>query len=413
MLSIVFVQQEQPLLLEDLLEQEKRELQRQQQQQQHHPMANSGGNPNNANRQFLSDTDFEKLKADVLSGGLGNVANVSLSPPNAMPNQRVMHVQQQQQPQMQHQQQQVNHFQHPQQAQHQQQQQGMMMMQPGSHSQQQPQQMMVHHRPPGHFVQQQGVQQHPQQQGQFVRAPMPPQQQQQWQMQQQRQVVGATGVPDMGIHPAILQQQQQQLPHHVNSNVSGPGPSSQAANRPPLPPPILATMPAPSETIVLAAAAASSATGGVGVSSANISEADRQQLVSYENWMAQQQNLLRMHQQYFETEVTKLRKFRKTLNSRQRQLRKNGQELPDADGIDLERVTAEQQSLQKQLEQVRRQARQHTMLVQDYRNKRNPQPPQQQMMNPIGGPVVGGVMPGQGQGHHQPSPSPSPGIVTL
>lgn len=117
-------------------------------------------------------------------------------------------------------------------------------------------------------------------------------------------------------------------------------------------------MAAPPETVVLAAAAASSSP-----SAAVLSEADRQQLGAYENWMVQQQNLLRMHQTYYEAEVTKLRKAKKTLNSRQRQLRKNNQELPDADGIDLERITAEQQSLQKQLEQVRRQVNFQLLII--------------------------------------------------
>lgn len=67
--------------------------------------------------------------------------------------------------------------------------------------------------------------------------------------------------------------------------------------------------------------------------------------------------------------MNKLRKQRKSLNSRQRQLRKNNQELNDTDSSELDRITAEQQSLQKQLDQIRRQARQHTTLVQDYRNK--------------------------------------------
>lgn len=78
---------------------------------------------------------------------------------------------------------------------------------------------------------------------------------------------------------------------------------------------------------------------------------------------------IRQHQVYYETEVSKLRKQRKSLNSRQRQLRKNNQELNDVDAAELDRITTEQQGLQKQLDQVRRQARQHTMLLQDYRNK--------------------------------------------
>ena len=97
--------------------------------------------------------------------------------------------------------------------------------------------------------------------------------------------------------------------------------------------------------------------------------------VAYEQWLYQQQDLIRHQQSYYETEVNKFRKQRKSLNSRQRQLRKNGQELNDLDAAELERITSEQQGLQKQLDQVRRQSRQHTMLFQDYRNKQQKRQP--------------------------------------
>ena len=75
--------------------------------------------------------------------------------------------------------------------------------------------------------------------------------------------------------------------------------------------------------------------------------------VAYEQWLGQQQQLIRLQQNYYETEVNKFRKQRKSLNSRQRQLRKNGQELNETDTAELERITSEQQALQKQLDQVR------------------------------------------------------------
>ena len=151
--------------------------------------------------------------------------------------------------------------------------------------------------------------------------------QQQWQMQQQPSAVMATRPAiDAGIHPALIQPK----------NVS----------RPPLPPQLLPAVAPPPENPV--------------------TEPERQQQVAFEQWLVNQQNHIRVQQQtYYETEVNKLRKQRKSLNSRQRQCRKNGQELPEADAAELERVTTEQQGLQKQLDRVRRQSRQHTMLVQD------------------------------------------------
>lgn len=67
---------------------------------------------------------------------------------------------------------------------------------------------------------------------------------------------------------------------------------------------------------------------------------------------------------YYETEVMKLRKVRKSLNSKQRMLRKSNNELTQADAIELTRVTAEQSIVQKQLESARKQARQHGLVIQ-------------------------------------------------
>lgn len=53
-----------------------------------------------------------------------------------------------------------------------------------------------------------------------------------------------------------------------------------------------------------------------------------------------------------------------SLNSKQRQLRKSGNELMPNDAAELQRVSTEQQALQKHLEAARKQARQHSMLIQ-------------------------------------------------
>lgn len=53
-----------------------------------------------------------------------------------------------------------------------------------------------------------------------------------------------------------------------------------------------------------------------------------------------------------------------SLNSKQRVLRKSGNELQPNDAAELQRVSTEQQALQKHLDAARKQARQHTMLIQ-------------------------------------------------
>ena len=52
-------------------------------------------------------------------------------------------------------------------------------------------------------------------------------------------------------------------------------------------------------------------------------------------------------------------------------MRKNGNDLNESDQNDLDRVTQRAQDIQKTLEKVRKQSRQHTMLANDHRNKRN------------------------------------------
>ena len=250
--------------------------QQQQQQQQQSPLG--GGMPFGAGinsapigstpeKPFLSDTDFEKLKADVLAGG----PSVSLSPPAAVhphPMQQQPMQQQHQQHHLHQQQQQHIHL-HQGQVQHPQQQQQQHFQHPHApnvvqHQQiQQQQQTMQMHRPQGSF---QTVHPHmvnPQQQQQpFIRAAPPiqqQQQQQQWHVHQQRSPGSASTAPaDTGLHPALLQSQ---------SNAS-----AQTA-RPPLPPPLLPAMAAPSENVT--------------------NEAERQQQVAYEQWLVQQQHLVK------------------------------------------------------------------------------------------------------------------------
>ncbi|XP_042908867.1 histone-lysine N-methyltransferase 2C isoform X4 [Parasteatoda tepidariorum] len=105
---------------------------------------------------------------------------------------------------------------------------------------------------------------------------------------------------------------------------------------------------------------------------------EKLKLINYEKYLMQQHSLLSSRQKYFETEVIKLRKAKKALNAKQRQLRKNGAELAENDAVELARVSQEQAALQKQLDQVRKQSRQNTLAVQDYRLKQQKRQQQQQ-----------------------------------
>lgn len=100
-----------------------------------------------------------------------------------------------------------------------------------------------------------------------------------------------------------------------------------------------------------------------------VTDQDRQIQINYEQWLSTQENVLNNQRKYYEAEVTKLRKTRKSLNTRQRAAKKAGNDLPETDTIELHKVTAEQTIVQKQLESSRKQLRQHTLVIQDYKTK--------------------------------------------
>lgn len=100
-----------------------------------------------------------------------------------------------------------------------------------------------------------------------------------------------------------------------------------------------------------------------------VTDQDRQQQMNYEQWLREQDNKLAGQRKYYETEVSKLRKSRKALNSKQRALKKGGNDLTETDTIELNKITADQTFVQKQLENARKQSRQHALVMADYNNK--------------------------------------------
>lgn len=95
-------------------------------------------------------------------------------------------------------------------------------------------------------------------------------------------------------------------------------------------------------------------------------EQDRQIQHTYEVWLNEQSNIVTKQLKYYENEVQKLRKMRKSMNSKQRVARKQGNELSELDSIELQRITAEQSALQKRLETSRKQNKQHMAIIQVY-----------------------------------------------
>lgn len=102
-----------------------------------------------------------------------------------------------------------------------------------------------------------------------------------------------------------------------------------------------------------------------------LTDADKIMQANYEGWLNQQHNSLQEQLKYYETEILELRKLKKSLNTKQRQLKKNGNELNDIDAQTLLKVTSEQASVQKYLESARKQARNHTATKTDYEAKKS------------------------------------------
>lgn len=100
-----------------------------------------------------------------------------------------------------------------------------------------------------------------------------------------------------------------------------------------------------------------------------------------------------------------------SLNSKQRQLRKSGNELPENDAAELQRVSSEQAILQKHLDTSRKQHRQHGILIQEYQNKQQQRQTQSQPNEPCS-PLMS---PSQHSPMHSPaalvSQSPGPSMI--
>ncbi|RWS06901.1 Histone-lysine N-methyltransferase MLL3-like protein [Dinothrombium tinctorium] len=143
-----------------------------------------------------------------------------------------------------------------------------------------------------------------------------------------------------------------------------------------------------------------------------MTEQDKQQQIQYETWLLQNKNTLEELQKSYEAEVGKLRKMKKTLNTRQRQQRKNGGELSEMEASELQRIHQELNAKQKNLEKVRKDSRSHTALIQDYKMKQ--QKRQQGMISPQTvtqiPPSPGSVMPVLSS-PVQPRPPPSPMLI--
>ncbi|XP_053116149.1 histone-lysine N-methyltransferase 2C isoform X3 [Hemicordylus capensis] len=89
----------------------------------------------------------------------------------------------------------------------------------------------------------------------------------------------------------------------------------------------------------------------------------------YEEWLQETQQLLQMQQKYLEEQIGAHRKSKKALSAKQRTAKKAGREFPEEDAEQLKHVTEQQSVVQKQLEQIRKQQKEHAELIEEYRIK--------------------------------------------
>ncbi|NWW71111.1 KMT2D methyltransferase, partial [Climacteris rufus] len=127
-----------------------------------------------------------------------------------------------------------------------------------------------------------------------------------------------------------------------------------------------------------------------------INEADQRQ---YEEWLFHTQQLLQMQLKVLEEQIGAHRKSRKALCAKQRTAKKAGREFPEADAEKLKLVTEQQSKIQKQLDQVRKQQKEHTNLMAEYRNKQQQQHQHQasavMALSPSQSPRLMSKLPGQ------------------
>uniref|UniRef100_H3D7P3 Lysine methyltransferase 2C n=1 Tax=Tetraodon nigroviridis TaxID=99883 RepID=H3D7P3_TETNG len=101
--------------------------------------------------------------------------------------------------------------------------------------------------------------------------------------------------------------------------------------------------------------------------------ANESQRRQYEEWLAETQQLLQMQQRLLEDQIAAHRKTKKSLSAKQRTAKKAGRAFAEEDAAQLRHVTELQGTVQKQLEQIRKQQKSHTELIEDYRTKQQQQ----------------------------------------
>ncbi|GAA6231360.1 histone-lysine N-methyltransferase 2C-like isoform X3, partial [Lates japonicus] len=139
-----------------------------------------------------------------------------------------------------------------------------------------------------------------------------------------------------------------------------------------------------------------------------VNESQRRQ---YEEWLGETQQLLQMQQRLLEEQIAAHRKTKKALSAKQRTAKKAGRAFAEEDAAQLRYITEQQGTVQKQLEQIRKQQKDHAELIEDYRTKQQQralqQPPAAPPIMPTGAPPIPQTLLSQPMGPMQPHPGGS------
>ncbi|XP_024136054.1 histone-lysine N-methyltransferase 2C isoform X3 [Oryzias melastigma] len=116
-----------------------------------------------------------------------------------------------------------------------------------------------------------------------------------------------------------------------------------------------------------------------------VNESQRRQ---YEEWLGETQQLLQMQQRLLEDQIASHRKAKKALSAKQRTAKKAGRAFAEEDAAQLHYISEQQGVVQKQLEQIRKQQKDHTELIEDYKTKQQrplqlPGAPQKTLPQPL------------------------------
>nr|XP_046227874.1 histone-lysine N-methyltransferase 2C-like isoform X2 [Scatophagus argus] len=132
----------------------------------------------------------------------------------------------------------------------------------------------------------------------------------------------------------------------------------------------------------------------------------------YEEWLGETQQLLQMQQRLLEEQIAAHRKTKKSLSAKQRTAKKAGRPFAEEDAAQLRHITEQQGVVQKQLEQIRKQQKDHAELIEDYRTKQQQQRALQQQQHPTPPSMMSQTLLNQPIVSMQPHPSgPTPGRV--